>query len=182
MTAHAVGIAIGALELVLAAYVLRRLWRFRRGFPWLIVPTGFFLLRGAERIGEEVFGGLPHVVGLLVDPLVLALLVLLLASVDRLVRDLAAAEEAAELREREYERALLDYRRLARHRLATPLTTILGGIHYLRDFDPQDKERRAEVVEMIEEAAVRLERVSLDPRDELRAEERSLRPTPSSGP
>jgi signal transduction histidine kinase len=178
---QALGIGIGTLEVALGAYVLRRLWRFRRGFPWLIAPTGFFLLRGAERIGKEIFGGLPYAVGLMVDPLVLALLVLILFSVNRVVRDLAAAEQAADLREREYERALLDYRRLARHRLATPITAILGGVHYLRDFDPQDEQRRAEVVEMIEEAAVRLEQVSLDPRDELNAEERSLRPTPSLG-
>ncbi|HKN64576.1 MAG TPA: hypothetical protein VJV76_09630 [Gaiellaceae bacterium] len=179
---EALDVCIGTVEIALGAYVLRRLWRFRRGFPWLIAPTGFFILRGADRIGSAVSGGLPHAIGLLLDPLVLVLLVLLLFSVDRIVRDLAAAEEAADLREREYERALRDYRRLARHRLATPITAIVGGARYLRDFDPQDKKQREQIVEMIEEAAVRLEQVSLDPESELEAEERPLRPTPSFGP
>jgi signal transduction histidine kinase len=179
MIGHALDIGIGTLELLLAGYVLRRLWRFRRGFPWLIAPTAFFLLRGVDRFGSTFFGGLPHAVGLLVDPLVLTLLVLLLFSVDRIVRSLTAAENAAELREREYARALLDYRRLARHRLATPVTAIVGGARYLIELAPEDKKLRTELVEMIEDAAARLERVSLDPRSDLEADERSLRPAPS---
>ena len=179
VTGQVLDICIGTLELALAGYVLRRLWRFRRGFPWLIAPTAFFILRGAERFGRAFVGGIPHAIGLLIDPLVLTLLVLLLLSVDRIVRSLTAAESAADLREREYARALLDYRRLARHRLATPLTVIVAGVRYLRELGPEERKLRSEIVEMIEDAAVRLEHVSLDPRSELRADEMSLRPTPS---
>jgi signal transduction histidine kinase len=182
MIARALDIGIGTLELALAGYVLGRLWRFRRGFPWLIAPSGFFLLRGVDRIGVGLFGDMPRIFGRLLDPLILGVLVLLLFSIDRIVSGLAAAEGAAELREREYARALLDYRRLARHRLATPVTAIAGGARFLLELDPQDKKLRAELVEMIEEAAARLERVSLDPRTELEADERSLRPTPSLAP
>ena len=60
MTGQALDIGIGILELVLAGYVLARLWRFRRGFPWLIAPTGFFLLRGVDRVGAGLFGGVPR--------------------------------------------------------------------------------------------------------------------------
>lgn len=179
MTRQALDVGIGTLELVLAAYVLARLWRFRRGFPWLIAPSGFFFLRGADRIAKGLFGDAPSVLGYLIDPLILAVLVLLLFSIDRIVSGLAEAEDAAELREREYARALIDYRRLARHRLATPVTAILGAARYLYELDPQDEDVRAELVEMIGEAAARLERVSLDPHSELEADERSLRPAPS---
>src|SRR6201995_3278001 len=179
MTGHALDIGIGIVEVLIAGYVLKRLWRFRRGFPWLIAPTRFLLLRGVDRIGAGVFGGVPGVVGLLLDPLILAVLVLLLFSIERIVTGLAAAEDAATLREREYARALLDYRRLARHRLGTPVTSILGGVRFLLELGPEGKKLRAELVQMIEDAAARLERVSLDPRSELEASERSLRPTPS---
>lgn len=179
MTGQALDIGIGILELALAGYVLRRLWGFRRGFPWLLVPTGFFLLRGIDRLGAGLLGGTPRAVGLLLDPLVLGVLLLLLLSIDRIVSELAAAEAAAAMREREYERALLDYRRLARHRLATPLTVILGGVRFLLEAEPDDVKQRAELAAMIEDAAARLEKVSLDPRSELDEEERSLRPTPA---
>lgn len=182
MTGQALDVGIGIIELVLAGYVLRRLWRFRRGFPWLIAPTGFFLLRGIDRIAAGLFGGTPHAIGLLLDPLVLGVLLLLLLSIDRIVSGLAAAEAAATRREREYERALRDYRRLARHRLATPLTVILGGVRFLLELEPEDLKQRAELAAMIEDAASRLEKVSLDPRSRLEADERSLRPTPTLDP
>jgi signal transduction histidine kinase len=179
MTGHALDIGIGIVEVMIAAYVLKRLWRFRRGFPWLIAPTGFFLLRGVDRIGAGLFGEVPGVVGLLLDPLILAVLVLLLFSIERIVSSLAAAEDAAVLREREYARALVDYRRLARHRLATPVTSIVGAARFLLELGPEDQKLRADLVQIMEDAAARLERVSLGPRTELEASERSLRPTPS---
>jgi signal transduction histidine kinase len=179
MTGHMLDIGIGALEIVLAGYVCRRFWRVRLAFPWLLAPVAFLLLRGVHRIAAGVFGATPRVIEFLLDPLMLAVVVLLLFAVDRIVSGFAAAEEAAVLREREYERALLDYRRLARHRLATPVTVIAGGARFLLQVDPDDTRQRAELVAMIEEAAARLEQVSLDPASELEESERSLRPAPS---
>jgi signal transduction histidine kinase len=171
--------AIGVLEVALGAIVLAQLWRFRRGFPWLIALTSFFFLRGADRIAVAVSGSMPTLLGSLVDPLIVVVLLLLLFSMGRIIRSLELAEEAAQLREREYARALVDYRRLARHRLATPLTAILGSARFLQELDPKDVALRSELLEIMEEAARRLEQVSLDPGSELAADERSLRPIPS---
>ena len=179
MTGEALDFSIGILELAIAAYVAWRFWRFRGGFPWLIAPAGFFVLLGTHRIKAGIYGPAPTLFGLLLDPLILVGLLLLLVAVDRIVGGLAAAENAAEQREQEYARALLDYRRLARHRLATPVTVILAGARYLLELGQEERKVRAEVVGMIEEAATRLENVSLDPRGDLEASERSLRPTPS---
>ncbi len=179
MLSDALDVAIGSLELMLGGVVLAHLWRFGRGFPWLVALTCFFALRGIDRIVVGAFGAARDLLGLLIDPLIVTVLVLLLVSIERVVRELEAAEDSAKLREREYERALLDYRRLARHRLATPLTAVIGSVRMLLELGPDESELRAELVEILEGAVVRLERVSLDPRGELAPDERSLRPSPS---
>jgi signal transduction histidine kinase len=179
MTSRGFDLGIGILELVLGAVVLAHLWRFRRGLPWLIALTAFFFLRAVDRIAVGVFGSAPNLLGGLLDPLIVAVLVLLLFSVERIARGLELAEDAARLREREYARALVDYRRLARHRLATPLTAILGSARVLLELGPDDAALRAEMADILERSVARLEHVSLDPQSDLAADEQALRPSPS---
>ncbi len=176
-----IDLGIGGLEFVLGTVVLAHLWRFRRGFPWLVALTGFFFLRSVDRISLGAFGTAPTFLGNLLDPLIVVVLVLLVFTIDRLARGLEYAEDAALLREREYRRALADYRRLARHRLATPVTAILCSARMLLELEPSQAQRRAEMAEILEEAVVRLEHVSLDPRSTLQPDERSLKPSPFLG-
>ena len=96
---------------------------------------------------------------------------------ERVVGVAAEAFYAARYREQEYERALADYRRLARHRLANPLTAIRGGVSALRTLPDLDDERRAELLAMIEREALRLEHIALDPATRT-PEESTLHPQP----
>jgi signal transduction histidine kinase len=182
VTNSALDLTIGGLEIILAVTVLRQFWQFRRGFPWLVVLTSFFMLRGADRVAGALTDDAPQTFGFALDAVLLLVLVLLLFTIGRVVRDLEIAEDAALMREREYRRALADYRRLVRHRLATPLTSILGSVRFLRELEPTELGLREQLLETLEREAVRLECVCLDPADELRAEERDLRPRPNIGP
>ena len=172
---------IGGFEIALAAIVLRHLWRFRRGFPWLVALTAFFAVRGADRLTSAFTERGAQTLGFVLDALLLLVLGLLLVTMERVVRGLELAEDAARIREGEYGRALADYRRLVRHRLATPLTAIFGSVRFLRELDPQDETLRSKLLETLEQEAVRLKSLCLDPADELRPEERDLRPRPNLG-
>lgn len=178
MASHLFDLGIAILELSLGAVVLVHLWRFRRGFPWLIALTAFFVLRGVDRLAVGVFAWAPDVLGGLLDPLIVLVLVLLLFSIERIVRDLELAEDSARLREHEYERALVDYQRLARHRLATPVTAILLSARALLELGPENARLRDEAADILEQSVVRLEHVSLDPGSELAPDERTLSPSP----
>jgi len=169
---------IGLLELGLVTVVLRRLWRFRRGSLWLVALTSFFFLRGIDRVISAFVDDEPDAVAIVLDGLVVVVLALLIVGIARVARGLELAHDAAEFHTREYSRALVDYRRLARHRIANPLTAIIGSVRTLREVPPTDTETREELLEIIEREAQRLERISLDPTDELAAEERDLRPEP----
>lgn len=181
MTKSGLDLAIGGLEIILAATVLRQFWRFRRGFPWLVVLTSFFMLRGADRVARAFTGDAARTFGFALDAVLLLVLVLLLFTIGRVVRGLEFAEDAALLRESEYRRALADYRRLVRHRLATPLTSILGSVRFLQELEPSELGLREQLLQTLEREAIRLKSVCLDPADELKAEERDLRPRPNIG-
>jgi signal transduction histidine kinase len=181
VTKSGLDLAIGGLEIILAATVLRQFWRFRRGFPWLVVLTSFFMLRGADRVAGAFTGDAARTFGFALDAVLLLVLVLLLFTIGRVVRGLEFAEDAALLRESEYRRALADYRRLVRHRLATPLTSILGSVRFLQELEPSELGLREQLLQTLEREAIRLKSVCLDPADELKAEERDLRPRPNIG-
>jgi signal transduction histidine kinase len=172
---------IGGFEIVLAVIVLRHLWRFRRRFAWLVVLTTFFLVRGVDRITIAFTGRGAQSFGFVLDALLLLVLSLLLVTMERLVRGLELAEDAARLREQEYERALTHYRRLVRHRLANPLTAIFLCIRFLRELAPGEATLRSELLETLDRETERLKSVCLDPDDELNPEERDLEPHPKLG-
>jgi signal transduction histidine kinase len=172
-----VNVVVGVLQLVLAGVVLRHLGRFGRAYPWLALLMAYFMLRGVDRIYTAFVGVGEEAFSLFSDAVLVIVLVMLIVGIRRTVSGLRFAEDSAHLREVEYQRALSDYRVLARHRLANPLTAVLGGITTLRDMPDLDPETRDELLAQMEAAAQQLERVSLDPKAES-PEERSLEPSP----
>jgi signal transduction histidine kinase len=176
MGTQVLGYAVGGLQLVFALLVARRLGALGRTLPWLGALMVFFVLRGLTRIVETAERGRVEVLAVPVDALLVCALVLLIVGIDRTIRGLLLEQDAARYREQEYRRALADYRRLARHRLANPLTAIRGGVSALKTLDLDEAGRR-QMLEMLEREAARLEDVSLSP-DGLRPEERELAPVP----
>jgi signal transduction histidine kinase len=176
MATTAIPYTVGVLQIALALVIGRRLGRLGHQFPWLGVLTVFFALRGVTRLAESASGHRIDALAEPVDILLLVALVLLIVGFDRTIRGLLLAEDAARYREQEYARALADYRRLARHRLANPLTAIRGGVSALSTL-PLDDERRDELLAMIEREAARLEHVALDPAPSS-PEESTLHPRP----
>ena len=112
-----------------AAYHSRRL---RWASPWPLALAAFFLIRAVERGGYASFGDEPAELGFATDVLVGVVLLLLLVGHRRFVRRVGESHELARLREAEYQRALLHYRTLVRHRLANPITAIRGIADTLR--------------------------------------------------
>jgi signal transduction histidine kinase len=165
------------IQLVLVAIVLRHLARFGRAFPWVAALAAFFAVRGVDRIYVALAGREPNVLAYTTDALVLLALVLLLIGIERMVVGLRLAQDEAARRQSEYDRALSDYRTLARHRLANPITAIRGGVATLRDVRELDQREARAVLEMMEQEALRLERIALDPRPQS-PEETALRPRP----
>ena len=170
-------LVIGLLQLVLAVVAARHLGRYGRAFPWLIALSAFFVLRGVTRIYAAFAGSAPESVAVAFDVLLLVVLALLLVGLEQTARSLELAENEALYREEEYARALTDYRRLARHRLATPLTVLRSGITALRSLD-LDPRQRDEVLDALEEAGRNLEDVALEPQP-TSPEERALEPRPA---
>lgn len=171
--AQVLNFVLASLEAGLALVVLRHLGRFGRAFPWLAALMAFFFLRSADRFYVAFAGEEPLAFSVLVDGLAVVLLSLLLFGIERMVQGLQAVEDEAALRETEYNRALADYRRLMRHRIANPLAALRGGIQLLGEQPNLRREDRDQVLESVRAAAEKLERVALSP-DPVGAEEASL--------
>jgi signal transduction histidine kinase len=171
-------LVVAILQLGLALALLPHLARFGRAFPWLGVLMVYFGLRGAERLVVAFTNHESEKANLVSDVLLAVVLVLLVAGLRRTVTGLRMAMDEARLRAQEYERALRDYQQLMRHRIANPLMLVRGSALTLRarreELPPEEQER---LLDVLDEAAERLEQLSLDPA-ELAAEERGLRPTP----
>ncbi len=171
-----VNLVLGLLELTLALVVAVYLGRVGRTFPWLALLIVFFLLRGSERI-YAAFAESDRF-GILTDIVLISVVVMLIAGLGRTSRALKATHDDAALRQEEYDRALSDYRTLARHRLANPITAIRGSIVTLRELPDLDAATQRTLLAAIDEEAERLERIALDPQI-ASAEERGLDPRPN---
>lgn len=156
-------LAVGLLELALAAIVFYHLRRFLRDFPWLIPLGIFFALRGIVRIAGPLGIGEGETVAAMTDAVAVAILVLLVLGLEQTAVGLSFATEKADEKQSEYERALRDYRTLVRHRIATPLTAIRGAAITLRDVPGLSENDVRALVAAIDDAARRLEHVALDP-------------------
>lgn len=177
-------VAIGGLEAVLAAMLLVKLWRsgrVRRYLRWFAVFIAFFGMRAIDRIAVEGFGRESALLGRLLDIGLMVVLVVLIFATDRIFDGADLMWRGARTQRREYERALADYRRIARHRLANPLTAIAGSASALQDLPSLDERTRRELLEAIVDEASRLATVILEPDAPLADEERQLRPQPDLG-
>jgi signal transduction histidine kinase len=174
-SAGALDLAVGSLELLLAGVVLRQIGRFGRAFPWLAALMVFFLARAADRIYAAFAQGEP--LGVAIDGLLIAVLLLFIVGLERTANALQAAQDDALHRRDEYARALRDYKQLARHRLANPLTAIRGGIQALREIPELDPETQQQLLDAVDKEARRLEKLALEPAV-ASAEEQGLEPRP----
>ena len=167
---------LGVLYIVLSLVLVRYAVRVGRSFPWFALLVVLFFTRGVDRVYAAFTD--EQRLGILVDGILIALLVALILGIDRTASALRAAHDDAAVREEEYRRALTDYRRLARHRLANPLAAIRGSVVTLRDLPDLDEEERRRLLDALEAEAIRLERVALDP-EVMGPEERGLDPRPN---
>jgi signal transduction histidine kinase len=179
-TTELLSLVVGVLELALALVVGIRLGAYVRTFPWLAALIVFFGLRAAMRIYSAFAEQRAETLALPIDVLLIAALILLIVGIERTGRGLVLAENEAQYREQEYRRALADYRRLARHRLANPLSVIRGGVIALKTLALSEDERR-KLLDSMEAESERLEKVALEP-DPVGAEESRLRPRPDLRP
>jgi signal transduction histidine kinase len=169
-------LVIGVLELALALLVGFRLGGHIRAFPWLAALMVFFGLRAAMRIYGAFAARGAEELALPIDLVLIAALILLIVGIERTGRGLVLAENEALYREEEYRRALTDYRRLARHRLANPLSVIRGGVIALKSLELSEADR-AQLLDSMEQECERLEHVALEPHPN-GPEERWLKPVP----
>ena len=170
-----INLALGVLELALAAVALTYLVRFGLTYPWLAALAAFFGLRGIDRIYAGATGG--DSLGMALDIALIGIVVTLIVGLEKTATGLKSTERAAVARSGEYERALADYQRLARHRLANPITAVRGSIQTLKEMPDLDPEERQQLLEAADEQAQRLEQIALDPEPE-HPEERGLEPRP----
>jgi len=113
----------------------------------------------------------------LLDILSLVTLIAVLAFTSRLHGVLTSSQSEAEAVQAEYGRALLEYTQLVRHRIANPLTAIIGGAQTIMDLD-LDRDTQLQLLEAIVEKGKELENVALHP-ERISPEELSLHPTPA---
>lgn len=108
----------------------------------------------------------------------LCLLLAVFASLRSRLRASSHAARIASAEATEYRRARRDYRRLVRHRIANPLTTVRGAAQTLAARRGAiSAAAEAALVQSIVEAAEELERVAVEPLVES-AEELGLAPAP----
>jgi len=171
-----VNLLVGVLYILLSLILARYAVRLGREFPWFALLVVLFVTRGVDRV-YAAFTDQDRL-GILVDGILIAVVVALILGIDRTSAALKAAHDEAALRREEYDRALTDYRRLARHRLANPLAAIRGSIVTLRDIPDLDDASRRQLLDALESEARRLEKIALDP--VVRGpEERGLDPRPN---
>jgi len=171
------GFLIAASDLALALIVFRYLAAHGRAVSWPSALIAFFVLRAIDRVSVGFLGREPFLLGLLLDLLLLLLIAVLIVGFERMARALRVLLDQARHREAEYGRALSDYRALARHRLANPLTAILGSVQTLQELPSLDGQLQRELLANIREQAQVLAAVVLEPRAE-HDEERDLKPVP----
>lgn len=169
--------AIGAVWLAFAVVLLRVRVHDGKLAPWLYVAIGFCLLRAFDFL--TVRTGALDVAALVVvlDVLVLVTLIVLVVATERLRHGLAREHAGAERAQAEYSRALLDYTQLVRHRIANPLTAVIGGAQTLLELEVSEPTRRR-LLEAMLDSARQLERVALHP-ERVSQEEFSLQPSPA---
>jgi signal transduction histidine kinase len=168
---------IAALDLTLALVVIRHFAVRGRAGVWSLALIAFFVVRALDRASLGALSRELFLLGLLLDALVVVLVIVFIVGFDRMGGALKALLEQARHREAAYARALIDYRTLARHRLANPLTAILGSVQTLEQLPSLNGEIQRALLATIREQAQLLAGVALEPRP-ASEEERDLQPHP----
>lgn len=171
-----VNLLLGILYILLSLILARYAVRLGRSFPWFALLVILFVTRGVDRVYAAFTD--QERLGIFVDGILIAVVLALILGIDRTASALKAAHDEAAFRREEYDRALTDYRRLARHRLANPLAAIRGSIVTLRDLPDLDDASRRRLLDAVESEARRLEEIALDPHAQ-GPEERGLDPRPN---
>lgn len=184
---HHVPVAMSVAALLAAAVVLQFGRRIGgRGVRHALAPALFLGAHGL--VGVTMFAGrelgAPReqigTIAATLDIMSVALLVWMLVDAWSAIASVRAELGASRIREREYERARLDYERLMRHRIANPLQVVSGGITTLTELDDVLSDAdRVMLLAAMAEAAQQVEHVALAP-DPISVEERGLagRPQP----
>jgi signal transduction histidine kinase len=175
----ALNLAVGLVEFALVPTLIHRGVRLGRDRTWLVMLATFFALRGSERVAAASQGDAAREIWTVIDGALAFSLLLLLVATAAATRALRLVWSDRSL-DREYRRALADYRRLVHHRLANPTTAIIGATQALKEL-PIDVRAQRELLEIIGHEAARLRAISLDP-EECRPDERGLHPQPQPAP
>jgi len=160
--AFALNIVIGLLNGATVAALIRFVPRFWRQMPWLVMLTVYFAVRAAKRVVNVANDDVATGMDLALDWLLLPVLVLLVLNTDRMIRGFRAAHDEAEFRQKEYERARLDYEQLVRHRLMNPVAVIKAAAITLRA-GVVEPPMQTQLLEAMEQAATAIEHTTLEP-------------------
>lgn len=155
-------LVMGAAFLALAVAVLRLARSTRGGARWLVLIAVFAAVRALDNLIVGFLGYEPASVRVAVDVASLAALLVITLGIARLGLIVENARSAAEREQRRHEANRRYYEQVLRHRLANPLTVLLGGLQTLHDLELDMKTRCALVSEMMQQAR-ELENVMLDP-------------------
>lgn len=177
----ATALVLGFLNLVFVVVLVRITLRFGTRFPGIYLVPAYFLLRTVQHFWEYFDATVPSPspIHVLTDLALICLAAYLVVTIGRTLGRLTSTLDETERVAREYRRALHDYERLVRHRLANPLTVISSGLETMDALGdaPANHEHRTKVLETMRQASNDLQYVSLAP-SPLRPEERELDPTP----
>ena len=156
-------VAVALLNAAMALMLLRYLPRFGRELPWLALLSIYFAARAVRRALSIAHGTVSESrIDLSTDLLLAGVLVGLLFSADRMIRGFAASRDEATYRAQEYERARRDYTQVVRHRIANPLTVILGAAETLQA-QLADPATTAALLQAVKDSAVQIQEASLEP-------------------
>lgn len=170
---HGIELILGLLNGTVAAIILLRGRSSGRMAIPLMVLASFFTIRAFARMSAAFDVDDSSVVsvgvGQALDVLLVAALVGILVTIERVMRGVAAVEDAARYRKEEYERANRHYTQVVRHRMMNPIAAIRGAALTLRDRPEITDPTRGQLLDAIIDGCGELEQVSLVPerRDEL---------------
>lgn len=171
-------IALAGLNICMALSLARFLPRFWRELPWLVPLIAYFSVRALKRVLEIIDGKLHEsAIDFFIDFILAGTLIALLLNSDNMIRGFQAIRDLASYRAAEYERAHRQYTQLVRHRIANPLTVILGSVQTLQQ-KQTSPEIEQELLANITTAALEIQDVSLAPQTQS-DEERELDAIPN---
>ncbi len=166
-TSQIIDLSLAMLNVIVGVAVLIR---SRRWLGHATVPTialgSYFMLRAAARL-LDVFepdgANRNAMLDIGIDVLLAFTLIVVLFTIEGMLRGVAAREDAAHYRAEEYARARRHYTQVVRHRIFNPLAVIRGSAQTLRDRPEIVDPTRGQLLEAIVDASDEIETISLEP-------------------